>query len=56
MVKKIPLGTFKTPHKAFLMYKINKELVIQSVANEYEDKIPNKLYEALINYEVEELD
>lgn len=54
--KSIYLGSFNTPHKAFLMYKLNKELVIQSVAEEYKDKIPNKLYEALMNYKVEEND
>lgn len=54
--KQLALGTFNTPHKAFLMYKLNKELVIQGIANEYKDKIPTKLYEALMNYEVEEGD
>lgn len=54
--KQLKLGTFNTPHEAFLMYKLNKELVIQGIANEYKNKIPTKLYEALINYEVEEGD
>ena len=54
--KYICLGTFDTPHEAFLMYKINKELVIQGIANEYKDKIPTKLYEALMEYEVKEYD
>lgn len=54
--KQIALGTFKTSHEAFLMYKINKELVIQSVAEEYKDKIPSKLYEAMVNYKIEEGD
>ena len=47
------LKYFDTPHEAFLMYKINKELLIEGIANEYENKVPNKLYNALINYEVE---
>lgn len=54
--KRLKLGTFNTSHKAFLMYKLNKELVIQGIANEYKDKIPTKLYEALMNYKVEEGD
>lgn len=54
--KSFQLGTFNTPHEAFLMYKLNKELVIQGIANEYKYKIPTKLYEALMNYEVEEGD
>ena len=54
--KHIRLGYFYTPHEAFLMYKLNKELIIQSVAEEYKDKIPNKLYETLMNYKVEEND
>lgn len=54
--KCLHLGTFNTPHEAFLMYKINKELLIQGVANEYKTKIPSKLYNALMNYKVEEND
>lgn len=50
------IGWFKTPHEAFLSYKLNKELLVQSLAEEYKNKIPNKLYEALMNYEVEEND
>lgn len=54
--KQIPLGTFDTPHEAFLMYKLNKELLIQGVANEYKNRIPTKLYNALMEYEVNEWD
>ena len=52
----IKLGIFKTSHEAFLMYKFNKELVIENIAKEYKDKIPNKLYEAMVNYKIEEDD
>lgn len=38
---------------AFNFYKETKEKYIKQVANEYNDKIPNKLYEALYSYEVE---
>ena len=54
--KNIMLGQFNTPHEAFLMYKLNKELVIEKQAEKYKDKIPHKLYEALINYRVDEYD
>ena len=54
--KLIYLGIFDNPHEAYLLYKINKELLIQSVAEEYKDKIPKILYKALINYNVEEND
>ena len=54
--KEVSLGNFNTPHEAFLIYKLNKELVIQSVAQKYKKLIPNRLYEALINYKVEEDD
>lgn len=50
------LGYFDTPHKAFLMYKLNKELALHIIANEYKDKIPNKLYNAMMTYEVNEND
>lgn len=49
------IGLFKINQvrEAWLCYKLNKELVIQSIAEEYKDRIPNKLYEALYRYEVE---
>ena len=51
--KPITLGTYPTPNEAFLAYKIAKEKYIREVAEEYKGKIPFKLYEALMNYEVE---
>ena len=54
--KNITLGTFDNPHEAFLIYKLNKELLIQGMANEYKDEIPSKLYDAMMVYEVEEWD
>ena len=47
------LGEYTTPEKAFSVYKIEKEKYIKEVADEYRDKIPNKIYNALYNYEVE---
>ena len=51
--KQIYLGSFNTPEEAFFAYKIAKEQYIKEVANEYKGKIDNRLYEALMNYEVE---
>ncbi|MNG05095.1 AP2 domain protein [compost metagenome] len=47
------LGRYNTPEESFNAYKTYKESVIKQVANEYKDKIPLKLYEALMRYEVE---
>jgi len=40
-------------YDAFLAYKNFKENTIKSIANKYKDKIPNKLYNAMMNYIVE---
>jgi len=47
------LGLFNTPEEAFNAYKIFKEKVIKQIAEQYKNKIPNKLYEAMCKYEVE---
>ena len=47
------LGVFETPKQAFQVYKQAKEDYIKEVAEEYKGKIDNRLYEALMNYEVE---
>jgi hypothetical protein len=47
------LGTYSTQIEAFNVYKKYKENLIKEVANEYKDKIPNRLYTAMVNYEVE---
>ena len=47
------LGLFNTPEEAFEVYKNCKENLIRKIANEYKDKIPQKLYDVLINYQVE---
>jgi hypothetical protein len=50
----IPLGgNYNTPEEAFFAYKEFKEKVIKEVANEYKEKIPTKLYNALINWSIE---
>jgi hypothetical protein len=52
-IKQLSLGIFDTEIEAFNAYKIFKENLIKQVADEYKDKIPQKLYNALYNYEVE---
>ena len=53
--ERIHLGYFplNRPFQAFYTYKQFKENYIKQVANEYKNLIPQKLYNAMINYEVE---
>lgn len=47
------LGTYESAEEAFYSYKQAKEAYIKEVAERWKDKIDIKVYEALINYEVE---
>ena len=47
------LGYYKNIESAFLVYKKHKEQLIKELANKYKKQIPDKLYNAMINYEVE---
>jgi hypothetical protein len=47
------LGHYDTPLEAFQAYKVYKEKLIKQTAEEYKNKIPIELYNALINYIVE---
>lgn len=47
------LGIYNSELEAFNAYKTFKESIIKQVADEYRDKIPKKLYEAMYRYEVE---
>lgn len=47
------LGLFDTQEKAFKIYKYYKEKNIKMVADYFREQIPDKLYDALYNYEVE---
>lgn len=49
----IRLGHHSTPEEAFNAYKGCKENIIKEVANDYKDKIPDKLYQALINWTIQ---
>lgn len=44
---------FKTPEEAFEKYKKTREEHIKEVANLWKDKIEPKVYQALMNYQVE---
>ena len=50
------LGSYNTPHEAFLAYKKFKEQYIKQVADEYKNKIPRELYDAMYRWIVEEND
>ena len=45
--------SYKTPQEAFKVYKYFKEKYIKEIADEYKDKIPVKLYNAMYKYKVE---
>ena len=46
------LGYYNTPEEAFQAYKQFKENYIKQVADEYKELIPEKLYNAMYEYEV----
>lgn len=49
----LKLGRHNTPEEAFSAYKVYKENLIKTIAEEYKPLIPNNLYMAMINYQVE---
>ena len=51
--KMVYLGTFNTPEEAFQAYKQAKEAYIKEVANKWKGQIDPRVYEALMNYQVE---
>lgn len=51
--KHVHIGVFSNQEEAFHAYKQAKEQYIKKVADEYKDKIPQKLYEAMYNWKVE---
>ena len=51
--KKIKLGTFNTAEEAFARYKVYKEDFIKDIAEQYKDKIPDKIYQAMMNWQIE---
>lgn len=53
MGKSIKLGTFDTAESAFARYKEYKEDFIKDMAEQYKDEIPDKVYQAMMNWKVE---
>ena len=51
--KRKHLGTYATAEQAFLGYKEEKEVRIKDVANKWKYKIDPRVYDALMNYQVE---
>lgn len=47
-------GTFDNKRSAWLCYKLNKELVIQTRTEEYKDYLPKHIYDKLMEYEIED--
>ena len=50
--KSIYLGSFDTAEEAFAVYKVNKESHIKDMAEIWKDRIDERVYQALLNYEV----
>ena len=50
--KRVNLGHFRTPEEAFIAYKTAKETHIKEMAKEWKDRIDERVYQALLNYEV----
>lgn len=48
--KNTVLGFFDTPEEARAEYEKHKQAEIIHIADEYKDKIPSKLYDAMIHY------
>lgn len=53
MGRQIKLGTFDTAESAFARYKEYKEDFIKDMAEQYRDEIPNKVYEAMMDWRIE---
>ena len=50
--KEVALGVFETSNEAFQAYKEAKERHIKEVANKWKDRIDQRVYYALMKYEV----
>ena len=56
MGEQIKLGTFDTAEAAFARYKEYKEDFIRDMAQQYKDEIADKVYEAMMGWEIEKED
>ena len=52
MGEQIKLGTFDAVDSAFARYKEYKEDFIRDIAEQYRDEIPDKVYKAMVGWEV----
>lgn len=50
---KVYLGSFYTPEEAFYSYKKAREIHIKSIADKWKDKIIERIYLVMYNYQVE---
>lgn len=53
MGRTIKLGSFETAEEAFARYKEYKEDFIKDMAEQYRNKIPDKVYQAMMNWKIE---
>lgn len=53
MGEQIKLGTFDTAEVAFARYKEYKEDFIKDMTEQYRNEIPDKVYEAMMNWKIE---
>ena len=53
MREQIKLGWFDTAESAFARYKEYKEDFIRDMAEQYKDILPNKVYEAMMEWKIE---
>lgn len=51
--KNIKLGAYETAEAAFTRYKEYKEDFIKDIAEQHKDKIPDKIYQAMMNWQIE---
>lgn len=51
--RNVKLGTYDTPKEAFMVYKKHKEALVLITADRYKGKIPDKVYDAMINWKIE---
>lgn len=51
--KNLKLGQCNSPIDAFYVYKFYKQELIKHIADEYRELIPDKVYQAMINWKIE---
>lgn len=52
----IKIGSFRNAEDVFNRYKVYKEDFIQDIAEQYKGKIPDKMYQAMMNWKIEVTD